>query len=87
MIVCNQLLYKCHFFNTTLKSQTYITKILCVTKLHTPRIQTYTSMNLISIVTVSIFTSKCGSHGFEPRSGQTKDYKMVFVASPLTIQH
>ena len=26
-------------------------------------------------------------HGFEPRSGQTKDYKLVCVASPLSTQH
>jgi hypothetical protein len=26
-------------------------------------------------------------HGFEPRSGQTKDYKIGIVASPLSTQH
>jgi hypothetical protein len=31
---------------------------------------------------VSVLASSAVDHGFEPRSGQTKDYK-VFVASPL----
>ena len=34
-----------------------------------------------------MITSSAEDRGFEPRSGQTKDYKLVFVASPLSTQH
>ena len=37
---------------------------------------------------VSVLSSRVVDRGFEPRSGQTKDYiKLVFVASPLSRQH
>ena len=38
-------------------------------------------------VMVSVLVSSAIDRGFEPRSGQTKDYKLVFVASPLSTQH
>ena len=37
--------------------------------------------NRIGDVMVSVLASSAVDHGFEPRSGQTKDYKVVFVAS------
>jgi hypothetical protein len=36
---------------------------------------------------VSMLASSAVDRGFEPRSGQTKDYNLVFVASPLSTQH
>ena len=36
---------------------------------------------------VSVLASSAGNRGFEHRSGLTKDYKIVFVASPLSKQH
>ena len=39
----------------------------------------------ISGVMVSVYASSVVDHGFEPRSGQTKDYKMF--TSPLSTQH
>ena len=36
---------------------------------------------------VSVLASSAIDHGLEPRSGQTKDYKLVCVASPLSTQH
>ena len=36
---------------------------------------------------VSILASSAVDRGFEPQSGQTKDYKIVFAASLLIIQH
>ena len=44
-------------------------------------------MNHISGVMISVLPSRAvdhDDHGFEPRSGQTKDYK---IASPLSMQH
>ena len=42
-------------------------------------------------VMVSVLSSSAVDRGFEPRSGQTKDYiysvKLVFVASSLNSQH
>ena len=38
-------------------------------------------------VKVSVLASIAVDSGFEPRSGQTKDLKLVFVASPLSTQH
>jgi hypothetical protein len=35
--------------------------------------------------TISVSTAV--DRGFEPRSGQTKDYKLVFVASPLSTHY
>ena len=43
--------------------------------------------NRIGGVMVSVLASSAVDRGFEPRSGQTKDYKLVFVASPLSTQH
>ena len=36
---------------------------------------------------VSVLASSVVDRGFEPRSGQTKDYKTVFVASALSTHH
>ena len=36
---------------------------------------------------VSVLASSAVGRGFEPQLGQTKDYKLVFVASPLSTQH
>jgi hypothetical protein len=36
---------------------------------------------------VSVNTSNVVDCGFDPRSGQTKDYKIGIVASALSIQH
>jgi hypothetical protein len=36
---------------------------------------------------VSVLVSSAGDRGFEPRSGQTKDFKNIFVASTLSTQH
>jgi hypothetical protein len=36
---------------------------------------------------VSGLTSSAVDRGFEPRSGQTKTIKLVFVASPLSMHH
>jgi hypothetical protein len=36
---------------------------------------------------VNILASSVVDRVFEPRSGQTKDYKLVFAASPLSTQH
>ena len=39
-------------------------------------------------VMVSLLASSVVDHGFESRSGQTKDYiKLAFVAFPLSTQH
>jgi hypothetical protein len=35
----------------------------------------------------SVFASSAVDRGCDPRSGQTKDYKLVCVASPLGTQH
>jgi len=35
----------------------------------------------------SVLDSNAVDRGFEPRSGQTKNYKVPFVASPLCMQH
>ena len=43
--------------------------------------------NRIGGVMVSVLAMNAVDHGLEPRSGQTKDYKIVFVASPLSTQH
>jgi hypothetical protein len=45
------------------------------------------SSSRIGAVMVSVLASSAVDCGFEPRSGQTKDYKLVFVASPLSTQH
>ena len=37
-------------------------------------------------VMVSMLASSAVDHGFEPRTGQTKDYKLIFVASLLSMQ-
>ena len=36
---------------------------------------------------VSVLASSAVDRGFEPRMGQTKDYKIGIVASPLSMQH
>ena len=36
---------------------------------------------------VSVLASSAVDCGFEPRSDQSKDYKIVFVAFPLNTQH
>jgi hypothetical protein len=38
-------------------------------------------------VMVSVLASSAVDRGFEPQSVQTKDYTLVFVASPLRTQH
>jgi len=35
----------------------------------------------------SVLASSVVDRGIEPRLGQAKDYKMVFVASPLSTQY
>jgi len=39
------------------------------------------------VVMVSVLTSSAVDRGLEPRSGQTKTIKLVFVSSPLSTQH
>ena len=36
---------------------------------------------------VSMLASGAVDRGFEPRSGQSKDFKLVFAASPLSTHH
>jgi hypothetical protein len=36
---------------------------------------------------ISVLASSAIAHEFESRSGQTKDYKIGIVASPLSTQH
>ena len=36
---------------------------------------------------VSMLASSAVDRGFKPRSGKTKDYKIVIFASPLSTQH
>ena len=43
--------------------------------------------NSIGGVMVSVLASCSVDRVFEPRSGQTKDYKIGIVASPLSTQH
>ena len=43
--------------------------------------------NRIGGVMVSILASTLVDRGFETRSGQTKDRKMIFLASPLSTHH
>ena len=43
--------------------------------------------NHIDGVMVSVFASSAVDRGFEHRSGQTKDFKIGFVASLLSTQH
>ena len=38
-------------------------------------------------VMVRVLASSAVDRGFEARSGQSKDFKLVFVASPLSTQH
>ena len=48
----------------------------------------FSQQNPIGGVMVSVLASSVVDRGFEPRSGQTKDYEInVFVASPLSTQH
>ena len=41
----------------------------------------------IGNIMVSVLASCVVDRGFEPQSGQTKDYKIGIVASPLSMQH
>ena len=43
--------------------------------------------NRISGEMVSVLALSAVDCGYEPRSGQTKDYKISIVASPLAMQH
>ena len=43
--------------------------------------------NCISGIKVRVLASNAVDRGCEPQSGQTKVYKMVFVASPLSTGH
>ena len=43
--------------------------------------------NRIGGIMVSVLASSAVDRGFEPRMGQTKDYKIGIVASPLSMQH
>jgi hypothetical protein len=43
--------------------------------------------NRIGGVIVSVLASSAVDRGFEPRSDQTKDYKIVIVVSPPSMQH
>jgi hypothetical protein len=48
----------------------------------------FIQQNRIGGVMVSMLASSVVDRGFEPRSGQTKDYEInIFVASPLSMQH
>ena len=46
-----------------------------------------TSFNRIGGAMVSVLASSAVDRGFEPRSGQIKDYKMAFVDSPISTKH
>jgi hypothetical protein len=50
------------------------------------RISNIQQANHISGAMVSVLSSSMVDRGFEPRSGQTKDYELIFVASPLSTQ-
>ena len=43
--------------------------------------------NRIGGIMVAVLASSAVDHGVETRSRQTKDCKLVFVASPLSMQH
>ena len=43
--------------------------------------------NRIGVVMPSVLASSAVDRGFELRSGKTKTIKLVFVASPLIMQH
>ena len=44
-------------------------------------------IHCIGGIMVSVFASSAVDRGFDPRLGQSKDYKMVCVASPVSTQH
>ena len=44
-------------------------------------------VNRIGGVMFSVLASSAVDCRFKPRSGQTKDYKLIFVTSPLITQH
>ena len=46
-----------------------------------------TSFNHIGGAMVSVLASSAVDRGFEPRSGQIKDYKMPFIDSPISTKH
>jgi hypothetical protein len=79
--------------NVLIKSITYINDLNHIS----PTGQTYQSWgltvshirsdNCIGGVMVSVLASSVVVRGFEPQSGQAKDYKIRFVVSPLRRQH
>lgn len=46
-----------------------------------------TSLNSIGAVMINMLVSDMVDHKFDPQSGQTKDFKLVSIASPLSLQH
>ena len=46
-----------------------------------------TDKNRIGGIMVSVLTSSVVDHGFEPRSGQTKDYKIGICCFSASTQH
>ena len=46
----------------------------------------FNEMNRIGDVMVSVLAASSVDREFEPRSGKTKDYELVFVVSPLSTQ-
>ena len=51
---------------------------------HTDNLKCFTRIGGVMVI---VLVSSTVDRGFEPRSGLTKDYEMVFVVSPLSMQH
>ena len=47
----------------------------------------YMDKNRIGGVIINVFASNAVDREFDPGSGQTKDYKLIVVASLLSMQH
>ena len=47
----------------------------------------YSELNRIGGVMISVLASSAVDRGFEPRSVKPKTMNLVFVASPLSMQH
>jgi hypothetical protein len=56
---------------------------VCLVRIHAASY----NANRIGGVMVRVFASIAVDRGFEPRSGHTKDYKLIFVASLVSTQH
>ena len=64
----------------------YYLRLQCVLNLQSSFIH-YVKVNRIGGVMGSVLASSVVDCGCEPRSGQSKDYKLVIVTSPLSTQY